>query len=417
MKILIVGMSDSIHVSRWVSQIEGMGADIRFFANDANAEVHSNLRNIIISNRAIFRNRFQKSGLSGLEIKSESVFRYLTGQTTIAKIIRRLAKFILFNKGISRTQELEKAIRYFRPDIIHSMETQVAGYLVYETKKLFEGQDFPAWLHTNWGSDIYLFGRLVDHRTRIREVLGSCDYYSCECQRDVTLARDYGFNGEILPVFPNSGGFDLGMVFNLRSQGVRPSKRKVILVKGYQGWAGRAFCGLRAIARCGDLLEDYRVIVYANDSLDMKIAAELLSNETGIPVTVLDRGLPHERMMELHGSARISIGLSISDAISTSLLEAMVMGSFPIQSWTSAADEWIENGVSGILVPPEDPDVIELAIRKALSDDGLVDMAMDLNWSVAEGRLDASKLRALAIQGYLSIYEKAKLLSDANQRS
>ena len=32
------------------------------------------------------------------------------------------------------------------------------------------------------------------------------------------------------------------------------------------------------------------------------------------------------------------------------------MGSFPIQSDTACADEWIEDGVSGLIVPPEDPD-------------------------------------------------------------
>jgi len=71
-------------------------------------------------------------------------------------------------------------------------------------------------------------------------------------------------------------------------------------------------------------------------------------------------------MLHYYGRARIYIGLSISDAISTSLLEAMVMGAFPIQSCTACADEWIEDGKSGFIVPPEDPHVIAEAIRRAL---------------------------------------------------
>ncbi len=70
---------------------------------------------------------------------------------------------------------------------------------------------------------------------------------------------------------------------------------------------------------------------------------------------ILDSGViipeftSHHDILQKHGQARISIGLSIGDAISTSLLEAIVMGSFPIQSWTSCADEWIVDGKTGIL--------------------------------------------------------------------
>jgi hypothetical protein len=39
-------------------------------------------------------------------------------------------------------------------------------------------------------------------------------------------------------------------------------------------------------------------------------------------------------ILKLHGRPRISISLSISDAISRSVLEAMVMGAFPIQRMT-----------------------------------------------------------------------------------
>lgn len=33
------------------------------------------------------------------------------------------------------------------------------------------------------------------------------------------------------------------------------SSRKVIMLKGYQNWAGRALVGLRALGRCEDILE------------------------------------------------------------------------------------------------------------------------------------------------------------------
>jgi glycosyltransferase involved in cell wall biosynthesis len=135
-------------------------------------------------------------------------------------------------------------------------------------------------------------------------------------------------------------------------------------------------------------------------SPEVAIAAELFAESTGIRMTLLPKDTSHSEILSRHGRARISIGLSISDAISTSFLEAMVMGAFPIQSWTSCADEWVEDGRTGLLVPPDDPDAVEAAIRKVLTDDGMVDRAMESNLGVAALRLDRERIRPLAVGIY-----------------
>ena len=112
-----------------------------------------------------------------------------------------------------------------------------------------------------------------------------------------------------------------------------------------------------------------------------------VSRNTGIPIETIPY-CSHDEMLSWYGRARIYIGLSISDAIPTSLLEAIVMGSFPIQSNTGAAEEWIFDGETGFIVPPEDPEIVAEAIRKAVRDDNLVDSAVEANYRVAEDRLD-----------------------------
>jgi glycosyltransferase involved in cell wall biosynthesis len=302
-----------------------------------------------------------------------------------------------------RSFQLERLIKRWRPDIIHSMEIQAGGYLVSEVRKRYAGQ-FPPWIVTNWGSDIYLFGRLAEHVDKIREVLARCDYYSCECQRDVHLARQFGFRGEVLPLLPNTGGFDLVRIAQFRQPGPS-SARRLILLKGYQHWAGRALVGLRSLALCADALRGYRIGIYLASN-DVKIAAELVSQSTGIPIEII-RLCSHDEMLRLYGQARISIGLSISDAISTSLLEAMVMGAFPIQSCTACADEWIVDGETGAIVPPEDPELIAAAIRRAVSDDVLVDKAAELNSRVAQERLNQSVIRPQVIAMYEKVAAEA----------
>jgi glycosyltransferase involved in cell wall biosynthesis len=290
-------------------------------------------------------------------------------------------------------------IRRIKPEIIHSLEIQHAGYLTLDARNQLGGA-LPAWIVTNWGSDIYLFGRLAGHVEKIRAVLSACDYYSCECRRDVELARSFGFKGEVLPVLPNSGGYRLDRMRLLRQNGPT-SARRLIVLKGYQGWSGRALVGLRAIELCADALKGYRIAVYLAGP-DVALAAELLAQSTGIPIEIVPE-CSHEAMLRLHGRARVSIGLSISDAISTSLLEAMVMGSFPVQSNTSCAGEWVQDGKTGFIVPPEDPGLIADAIRRAVTDDALVDQAAEVNAGLAAERLNYSMIQSRVVAMYRHI--------------
>jgi glycosyltransferase involved in cell wall biosynthesis len=277
------------------------------------------------------------------------------------------------------------------------MEIQAAGYLTLEARGRM-AQQFPPWIVTNWGSDIYLFGRLAEHRDRIRAVLSACDFYSCECERDVRLAREFGFTGEVLPVVPNSGGYELEPAFALRSPGPT-SRRRTVLLKGYQNWAGRALVALRAIELAADALRGHRIAIYGASTRDVRVAAALLSQSTGLEVELIPP-VAYEDMLRLFGQARIAIGLSISDAISTLVLESMVMGAFPIQSCTSCASEWIADGRTGMLVPPNDPEPVAAAIRRAAMDDQLVDTAAEENTRIARARLDAGRIREISTQMY-----------------
>ena len=122
-----------------------------------------------------------------------------------------------------------------------------------------------------------------------------------------------------------------------------------------------------------------------NTSSDVKIAAQLLKSSAGVSVDIMPP-CSYEEILWLHGLARSSIGLSSGDGIPMSFLEAMIMGSFPIQSHTSCAEEWIQDGAMAKPVHPEDPQDVAEVIRIALSDDDLVDRAAVQNADVARER-------------------------------
>ena len=389
MNILFIAMTHSIHTARWISQIADQGWDLHLFPSEDGGVTHPDFSNVTIYH-SFYANQVKVD-------KSVAQRGVSTRSPMIALGARNILKRVYPDYQVNR---LARLIRRLKPDIIHSLEIQHAGYLTMAVRKRFTGH-FPPWIVTNWGSDIYLYGRLGAHKSRIQEVLTACDYYSCECRRDVCLAKGLGFEGTVLPVFPNTGGFDLQELAQLRSAGL-VSDRKIIMLKGYQHFAGRALVGLRALERCMDVLSGYEVVIYSA-AASVEVAAELFCQSTGIKTTIIPNDTPHRHIMALHGKARISLGLSISDAISTSLLEAIAMGSFPIQSWTACADEWIEDGVNGLLVPPEDPDIVEQAIRRAVTDDKLVNHAAEINCRLAAEKLEHSLLKDKTIALYTSI--------------
>jgi glycosyltransferase involved in cell wall biosynthesis len=82
----------------------------------------------------------------------------------------------------------------------------------------------------------------------------------------------------------------------------------------------------------------------------------------------------------------------------------MIMGSFPIQSNTSCADEWLRHGESGFIVPAEDSTPIAESIRRAVTDDALVDKASEINLKVARARLDTSVVKPQVVEMYKQIF-------------
>jgi hypothetical protein len=299
---------------------------------------------------------------------------------------------------------LIRAIETYRPDIVHSLEFQHAGYLAAGAKEKL-GRSFPAWIATNWGSDIYLFRNMPEQKPKIERILQQCDYYSCECERDIRLAREMGFAGKTLPVLPNAGGLPLEQIERLRAPG-SVADRKTIIVKGYQGWSGRALVALEAVGLCKDTLHGYSIAVYSAPR-EVVDAAGRISRQTGIPIKIIPRA-SHEAILRVFGRSRIYIGLGISDGISTSFLEAMAMGAFPIQSCTACADEWIQDGRSGFIVPPEDPQAVAGMLRRALADDALVNRADEINAQTVRERLDYSKIKSQVVQMYGDIMKSRK---------
>jgi len=252
---------------------------------------------------------------------------------------------------------LKAAIRSFQPSLVHSLELQNAGYVTLRALSKGKPKDLKL-LVTNWGSDIFWFQRFPKHKTKLQKLLQLADVYSAECERDVVLARNLGFTGQAMPVIPNSGGFSEP---DFAIPRLVPSERKTIALKGYQGWVGRAKVSLEAVREMSEELQGYKIIVYSANRSVLKLARQV-AKKTGLEIKAFGKGtMSHKQVLEMFAKSKIYVGLSESDGISTSMLEAMAMGAIPVQTSTACCDEWF--GDSGVAVHQIKVPVVKNAIK------------------------------------------------------
>jgi len=435
-KILFVAIHTIIHAARWIEQADGLGFECHLFPINAEPP-HSRLQNVTIhvptlshqpssslnhrlgqmfrdhvaklqramhmsprtiaqqlKRRLLGRHRNAPAGkqptapgaaVTPLRLRPFAVDHLLAGNAD-SDVEVRLGRDGESDAAAPRLYGpdiLAALISELKPDLIHSMEFQHAGYLVLAARDL-QIATAPPWLATNWGSDIYHFGTEPGHAPQIRRLCETIDLYSCECHRDIDLARDFGYRGPHLPVLPNSGGMDVERLLALRDPSP-PSARKIIMVKGYDHFAGRAMISLAILERLADRLRDYTIVMFSVGARPRARAIELAEAKV-LDIRVVDWAT-HDDILRQFGQARLYLGISISDAISTSVLEAMVMGAFPIQTNTSCCAEWFIDGTSGFAVPVDDFEFICDRFERALNDDALVDAAAATNLDIIRSQL------------------------------
>jgi glycosyltransferase involved in cell wall biosynthesis len=117
---------------------------------------------------------------------------------------------------------------------------------------------------------------------------------------------------------------------------------------------------------------------------------------------------PYQVILESFGQARIAIGISKTDGAPISMLEAMTMGAFPIQSDTESTAEWLTHETNGLLVDPDDVAAIEQAIRRALADDTLVDNAAEFNLDLVSQKMDTTVVKPKVVEMYKSIVKRSQ---------
>lgn len=353
-------MPFSVHTQRWVKAVSELELDLHFFSSFKYARatfVNPNLNYHDFSDTKRYNEHQYFHSL-------DDIPKWLIRISFLSRIWGKLRRK-LYKKEYSYF--LKKCINKIGPDIVHTLESQHAGYLLLEAIEQQGLKKNFLWIHSTWGIDLHYFGEIQKHKPKLKSLFSNIDLYCPEGKRDIRLAQNFGYRGTT-QVFPSVGGF-----YEISTYRKPPSNRSVILVKGYQDSVRRGLNAIKAIVESIGS-KNYKVLIYGASP---EVRDYVVNQNLGY-LEILSN-LSHEEMIKLTKKAILSITNNLSDGLPNSFIEAMACGAFPIQSNTSMADEWIVHEKTGMLVDPENVYGIAKAIDFALTNPELIDIAAEQN--------------------------------------
>lgn len=317
------------------------------------------------------------------------------GEYFLSKKIPSLYNRILPFLEVTINEALQKIILEIQPDIIHSFEMQSCSYPILRTIKKFPNIK---WIYSCWGSDLYYYQNFKDHALQIKAVLKRVDVLLTDCERDYVIAQELGFKNHFFGIIPGGAGFKIN---ELEPYKLPISERKLILVKGYEHNFGRALNIIKALKDLQSIISGYEIIVFgAHETVKKYIQDNKLNFK------VYDRHeLSHLDILELMGKSLLYIGNSTSDGMPNTLLEAIVMGAFPMQSNPGGVTaEIIKNKLNGLLIEnPEDINELKNLITYFLDNKNISVQAQELNFNLSQDKFDYVKNKKAVIDTYLKV--------------
>lgn len=374
MKILFVSVF-GYHFFNWVLQLKESGHEVYWFdVNDANTYV----RNINFVHQIV-----------KWKIKVDYPGRHMIKKNLPS--LDGLIKKINQRKFIDAFQEILEEIQ---PDVVHSFEMYSSGVPILG---IMRKNPEIKWIYTTWGTDLFYYQHDSEKMKGVKAVFERLDYMFADCARDALIAEKFEFKGYYLGTVPGGGGYELDSSNSLMAEF---QNRKIILVKGYQNKFGRCINVLEALKGIEDEIKDYKIIVFGAPEEVLKVAKlphfkEMINLEI---LGLIGRG----EVLKLMGQSLIYIGNSISDGMPNTLLEAIIMESFPIQSNPGGATaEIIEHGKNGFLIEnPENSHEIAVLIKNAIQNLEIVKSGIDYNSKFIKPKLEREYIKKKVLDRY-----------------
>jgi glycosyltransferase involved in cell wall biosynthesis len=375
----------TLHFFRWTEQLENSGHDVYWFD--------------IVDGIPTKRLPWVKKK-NGWKVK----YPNLKGRYFVKNKLPFLYK--MFSPLIEEkpATAFEEYLNKIKPDVVHSFVLYISCTPIFSV--MLKNKNLP-WIYSAWGSDLYYFKEFPKYRRDIQKILPRIDYLITDCKRDVKIAKTLGFNKKVLATLPGGGGFNFK---EFDKYIVSPTaERRTVLVKGYQGRSGRCIPVLKALKLLSHELRNYKVIVFGADEEVIKFSSKNnLNSILNLSIYSKSKFLPHKEIMKLMGEALIYIGNSNSDGMPNTLLEAIGMGAFPIQSNPGGSTQEVlthkENGL--LITDIENIEELRNLILLGLSNSKLVEKAFIINQMELKANYEREKIKRDVLKAYNFVAKK-----------
>jgi glycosyltransferase involved in cell wall biosynthesis len=300
-------------------------------------------------------------------------------------------------------RRLREVLARIQPDMIHAMRIPFEGML----SALAEPQQ--PLLISVWGNDFTLHAPSTPLMTRYTRLsLLRANALHADCQRDLKLARSWGFEmGKPAIVLPGGGGVQMDIFHPPIAQieEIRATKGvpTVINPRGFRAYV-RNDTFFQAIPI---ILQQHSPVKFVCATMQGESRAERWVKELDIAgyVDLLPKQTRPE-MAELFRQAQVTASITTHDGTPNTLLEALACGCFPIVGDIESLREWIMDGVNGFLVDPSDPKALAQAILTALDQDHLRANARQHNTRLIAEKAEYGRVMERAEMFYRELIER-----------
>ena len=364
MKLLFVVDARSPIAMNWIRYFVERGDEIYIastFACSVDFPI-KRLEIIPVAFSSVKRSSQRPGSASSRTLSLRTAIRQWFGPLTIRRAAQRLRGFI---------EEV-------RPNLVHAMRIPYEGMISADA---YTGAPL---VISTWGNDFTLHAPstpMMRHYTRW--AMQVADAVHADCQRDIRLAREWGFS-EDKPclVAPGNGGIRSDVFYPsanpveepviLNPRGVRPYVRNDSFFKAIP----------LVLAKHPDA--KFLCTSMEGESQAVQWSREL---EIGHAVELLPQ-VPNSEIANVYRRAQILVSPSIHDGTPNTLLEGMACGCFPIAGDLESIREWITPNENGLLFDSTNPGSIADAIVMAMENKNLREKAAGLNGKIISTRAE-----------------------------
>lgn len=288
---------------------------------------------------------------------------------------------------------LRSTIQGVNPDLVHALRIPFEGMLAADA---YGGRPL---LISVWGNDFTLHAPsspLMGHYTSW--TMQAADALHADCQRDIRLAKHWGFDpSRPTLVTPGNGGVRAEL-FHPPAQ---PAREPVIInPRGLRTYIRNdVFFRAIPLVLARQPKARFLCVAMAGEPQAMQWLSEL-----GIQDSVeLLPSQPYADMADLFRRSQVVASISTHDGTPNSLLEGMASGCLPVAGDLESIREWIKPAQNGLLVDPTDPASVAEGILGGLENESLRHQAAGENHKIIMERAEYAGCMAAAERFYQRI--------------